>query len=70
MNILIIVCIMTVISVIACRWARKSMINLERGRGQRASAKIVKMSEEMSEEMRELLDYKMDINYTKTKKSC
>jgi hypothetical protein len=57
---------MTVISVIACRWARKSMINLERGRGQRPSAKIVKMSEEM----REMLDYKMDINYTKTKKSC
>lgn len=65
MEILIIFLIMTIISIAACRWARRSMINLERTKGQRPAAKIIQMSEEMGE----MLDYKLDREYQKMR-SC
>jgi hypothetical protein len=51
MEILIILIIMTIISIAACRWANRSMINMVRSQGQRPEAKVIKLSREVEESL-------------------
>jgi hypothetical protein len=51
MEILIILIIMTIISVAACRWANRSAINMVRSQGQRPEAKVIKLSREVEESL-------------------